>query len=189
MYRSIQILFIVVVVAFATGCRVETYSDGYSNHDADGSPDNYVLQISYQPVDSQYSGWAAVTAMLFDFHHMHYSQTDVVDFHYFLFGHDSASIDEINWLLWDLGDVDSAVTGTLSFDAIRAEINSGNPVLLQYGDYYEEHYMVLHGYDENGYVYLHDPAYGTRVVYYGDLYDRYFEGTQYHWVASLTLSD
>jgi len=175
MYKIIQVTFLTLTLALVSGCKVETQSD--SN----------VLKISFSPSNHEHWSWPAATSMVFDFLNLDYSQDDIVDFHYYHYGDSDVSTNDISWLLWDLGGIDSHLTGTLSFREIRSHINSGNPVLLHYGDYYSGHYVLLHGYDDNGHIYLHDPNYGTRVIHYDDLFYQEFYDLGYFWASSLII--
>jgi len=177
MNRIIQITFLALTLVLVSGCKVET------------RPDNHVLRVSFSPAHFDDWGWAAATAMVFDFNDTYYSQTEVVDYHYYHYGYDDVSINDISLLLWEIGGIDSYITGTLSFREIRTHINSGNPILLHYGDYYNGQYMLLHGYDDNGYIYLHDPDYGTRIIHYEDLFLQEFYGLGNYWSSSLIILD
>ncbi len=158
-----------------SGCRVETHSE------------NFVLDIHFIPAYEEQWGWAAATAMVFRHQGIYYHQADLVDYQYHYFGYRKPSINDISWLLWDLGGLDSYVTSTLTFGEIRSQLNQGKPILLQYGAYYSGHVLVLHGYDHQGHVYIHEPGYGTRVMHYDDLYYRYFQGSGRYWESSLIL--
>jgi hypothetical protein len=175
MNRIIQIFSLALIFSLVSGCNVETRSGGN------------VLRISFSPGSYEHGSWAAATAMVFDFHNIYVSQEDIVDFRYYYYGNGDVEISDISWLLWGLGGIDSRLTGTLSFQEIRFYIDSGNPILLQYGDYYNGHYSLLHGYDDRGHIYIHDPDYGTRVIHYDDLYFRKINGLEYYWESSLII--
>ena len=177
MLRTIHIIFLVLVAAIVSGCQVETY------------PSAHVLHIPFSLHSNDHSGWAASTKMVLHYRGLSYSQEEIIDYHQYYTHSRSATIDEISWLLWELGDIESVVTGTLSFAEIQSHIDLGEPVILQYGDYYDGHYVVLHGYDDDGYVYIHEPYFGTSVIHYEDLYHRYFHGKSQHWSSSLIVSD
>lgn len=165
-----------LIVILVSGCRVETKND------------DVVLHLFFSPSHHESWNWAAATEMLFDYHEIYYSQADLVGLSDYYFDYTTPSINDISWMLWVLADMDSYVTGTLSFSEIKAQLNQGNPILLQYGSYYDGRYLVVHGYDHNGRVYIHEPGYGTRVVNYDDLYSRYFAGSHYYWESSLIIS-
>lgn len=168
---------LILLVIFVSGCRVETRDD------------DLVLQLYFSPSHHESWSWAASTEMLFDYHGIYYSQSELIDFSLDYFSYTSPSIYDISWLFWIVGGLDSYVTGTLSFAEIRTQLNLGNPILLQYGSYYNERHLVVHGYDRNGYVYIHEPVYGTRVIHYDDLFNRYLSGRDYYWESSLILID
>ena len=177
MNQKIQIIFLALILALVSGCKVETRSD------------DHVLRVSFSPAYFDDWGWVAATAMVLDFHNTYYSQAEIVNYHYDHYGYDDVSIIDISLLLWELSGIDSRLAGTLSFREIRSHINSGNPILLHYGDYYNGHYVLLHGYDDNRHIYLHDPAYGTRVIHYDDLYLHELNGLGYYWSSSLIILD
>lgn len=177
MYRKNRITLLMLICIFVTGCRVETESR------------DFVLKVDFAPTYHDHPSWAAAAAMVFDYHDRYYTQTDLIDFSRYYFGYTHPSIDDIGWLFWDLIGLDSDVTGSLTFRDIRSQLNRGNPVLLQYGDYYRGHFLVLHGYDSNGHVYIHEPGYGTRIIHYDDLYYRTFHGEGHYWESSLILLD
>jgi len=168
-------ILLVLVVILVSGCRVETKND------------DFILQIYFTPSHHENWSWAASTEMLFDYHGLYYSQADLVDFSDYYFSYSSPSIHDISWLFWDLGGIDSYVTGTLSFGEIKAQLKQGNPILLQYGSYYNGQYIVIHGYDYSGHVYIHEPGYGTRLVHYDDLFFHHFSGRGRYWESSLIL--
>lgn len=176
MHRTIQIVILSLTLAMTSGCNIENRSE------------DHVLRISFAPAYHEQWGWAAATTMVFDYYSFYYSQADLVDYHDYYYGYGSVSIDKISRLLRDLGGINSLVTGTLSFRDIRSHINSGNPILLHYGDYYSGHYVLLHGYDNNGYLYLHEPDYGTRVIHYDDLFTKQIYGQGVFWTSSLIIS-
>ena len=175
MYRINKIVLLVLIFILVSGCRVETHSE------------DFILNLSFTPSYDEYSDWAAATAMVFNYHDRNYSQAYLVEFSDNYFGYGSPSIDDIGWLFWALGGLDSYVTGTLSFGEIRSQINEGNPVLLQYGGYYSGHFLVLHGYDSEGNVFIHEPGYGTRLIRYDDLYYCFIHGAGHYWESSLLL--
>lgn len=170
--RKILIIFLVILVS---GCRVETKND------------DLVLQIYFSPSHHENWSWAAATEMLFDYHGIYYSQADLVDLSNYYFAYNEPSIHDISWMFWALDGLDSYVTGTLSFGEIKAQLRQGNPILLQYGPYYKGRYLVVHGYDYSGHVYIHEPGYGTRLIQYDELLNRYFSGRNYYWEYSLIL--
>ncbi len=175
MYKTIQIAFLALTLVLVSGCKIDT------------QPETNVLRISFVSAKHDHWDWAAATKMIFKYNNIYYSQNDIIDYHEYRYGYGDVSIDKISWLLWDLGSIDSLLTGTLSFHEIRSNIDSGNPILLHYGNSYDGRYMLLHGYDDNGYVYLHAPYYGTRIIYYDDLFYRELRGLGYYWVSSLII--
>lgn len=168
--KKIVLLFAVILLA---GCRVETRND------------DLVLQIYFSPAYHESWSWAASTEMLFDYYGIYYSQADLVDASVDYFGYTNPSIDDISWLFWIIGGLDSHVTGTLSLNDIKAQLMQGHPVLLQYGSYFSGRFIVVHGYDNNHHLYIHEPGYGTRVIHYDELFNRRFYGKNYYWEASL----
>ncbi|MFT7186441.1 MAG: hypothetical protein ACI84K_001841 [Pseudohongiellaceae bacterium] len=175
MYRINKISLLILIFILVSGCRVETQTE------------DVVLHLSFATSQDEHRGWAAATAMVFNYRERYYSQAHLVEFSDNYFGYESPSIDDISWLFWELGGLDSYVTGPLMFGEIRSQLNEGNPILLQYGGYYGGHYLVLHGYDNQGNVYIHEPGYGTRVMHYDDLYYRFFHNEGHYWESSLIL--
>lgn len=168
-------ILIMLVVILVSGCRVETRDD------------DFVLQIYFTPTYHEHGSWAAASEMIFDYHGIHYSQSDLFHWSADYFGYSEPSIYDISWMFWLLSDLDSEVAGILSFGDIKAELKRGNPILLQYGSYYGGQYIVVHGYDYSGHVHIHEPGYGTRVVHYDELFHRSFSGGDYYWDASLIV--
>lgn len=175
MLRLSKVISSLLMIAVISGCRVESHSD------------ELVLDVYYTPAREEHWGWAAATAMLLSYHNISYSQTEIAYHQYDYFERNNPSLDDISWLLWGLADLDSYVTGTLTLSAIRSHIDRGTPILLQYGDYYSDHILVLYGYDQRGHVYIHEQGYGTRVLHYNDLYYHYFHNTGHYWESTLVL--
>ncbi len=132
MYRFNKIALLGLFFIVVSGCHVESQSE------------DFVLQIDFMPSYDEHRNWAAATAMVFDYHDIYYTQADLIEFSYNYFGYNNPSIDDISWLFWDLGGIDSYVTGTLLFREIRSQLSKGNPILLQYGSYYSGHLLVIH---------------------------------------------
>lgn len=156
-------------------------------HEQSHHTDDFSLEIYFTPSDHDDWGWSASTSMLFDYRGLSISQADLVDFHYYYSGYHTPSIDDIQWLLWDLGGLDSDITGTLTFSDIRFSLDEGSPLLLHYGDYFSGHFVVVYGYDHLGHIYIHDPDYGTRIIHYDDLYTLKFHGISHYWESTLIL--
>ncbi|MFT6029922.1 MAG: hypothetical protein ACI8O8_001663 [Oleiphilaceae bacterium] len=175
MNKTTQITLLSLIISLVSACTLETRSE-----------DN-ILRISFTPSHQENWSWAATTAMIFNHHNTDYSQNDIIDYYDYHYGYDEVSINEISWLLWDLAGIDSYLTGTLSLREIQTHINSGQPILLFYGDDYNGRYVLLHGYDDNGYLYLHEPEFGTRVIHYNSLYSLSFNNLAYYWSSSLLI--
>lgn len=149
---------------------------------------SYILEIETTPYRESDSSWARATEIILRHHQLYYSQQDLLDYQYvYLDTESTPTIDDISWLLWDLGGLDSYVSGTLSLIKIRSQLRQGSPVMLQYGPYYSGHYLVIYGYDDHDRVYIHEPGYGTRVIHYTDLYYQRFHGKGHYWESSLLI--
>lgn len=173
--KNLKIAALSLLIIGLSGCHVET-----RHH-----PHDFSLEIYFTPTHQDHWGWAATTTTVFDYYGIYYTQADLVDFHYHHYHYSNPSIDDLSWILWDLGGIDSHVESTLSFSEIKHEIDLGNPIYLHYGGYYSGHFLLVYGYDHRGHVYLHDPGYGTRVVHYDELFYQYFHGAGHYWEASL----
>jgi len=177
MHRFNRSVFLVIVLILLSGCHVETH------------PDDFILKIDFTTSHHEYRGWAAATEMLLSYHDIYYSQEDLFDYRFHYSDYGTPSIYDVSWLLWDLAGLDSYVTGNLSFGEIKYQLHRGNPVLLQYGGYFSGNFLVLHGYDHLGHVYIHEPGYGTRIVHYDDLYYWFFHNVGQYWESSLILEN
>jgi hypothetical protein len=174
MKRLTKVLVLLTLIFSLSACHVTTY------------PQRQILEIEFD-YHPQQSNWAAATKTIFEYHGFYYTQADLVDYHYRYVHSDIPSIDDISWILWDLAGIDSYVSSTLSRRDLTSEIDRGNPILIQYGAYYSGHYLVIYGYDSDGYYYIHEPGYGTRLLRYDDLDHHYFQGHGYYWESSLIL--
>ena len=176
MNNTIRIALVTIVLSLVSACSVETRTG------------ENILRISFTPSYDEHRDWAATTLIIFNYHHMpNYSQNDIIDYYDYHYGYNDTSINEISWLLWDLAGIDSHVTGTLSLREIRSQINFGQPILLFFEGDYDGRYMLLHGYDDNGYVYLHEPGFGTRVVHHNSLSPLRINNRAHYWTASLLI--
>jgi Peptidase_C39 like family len=172
-----KVLSGLLMIVVISGCRVESHDDGF------------VLDVYYSPAHKEHAEWAAATSMLFNYHNVYYTQDELIYYQYHYANYDTPSLADISWFLFDLAGLDSYITGSLTFSEIRYNIDHGKPILLQYGGYYSGHILVLHGYDQQGYVYIHEQGYGVRVLHYDDLYYRYFHNAGYFWESSLVLNN
>lgn len=70
-------------------------------------------------------------------------------------------------LLWG---VSTTATGSLSFEAVKGNIDAGRPMIVGYQSSFSGHVVVLFGYDEEQvggpYIAMHDPLYGSFLVPY-----------------------
>lgn len=176
MNKTICIALIPLILSLLTACTLETRTE------------ENILRISFTPSYHENWDWVATTLMIFNYHQSaYYSQSDIVNYYDYHYGYDNVAINEVSWLLWDLAGIDSQLTGTLNVREIRTHINSGEPILLFYGTDYDGKYLLLHGYDDSGYVYLHEPGFGTRVVHYNSLHSLRINNHLYYWTASLLI--
>ncbi len=66
----------------------------------------------------------------------------------------------------------------ITFQAVQSEINAGRPIIVAYRGSSAGHVVIIHGYDAQRNVYIHDPLYGSFVVPYGNSFSY---GGQFIW--------
>lgn len=169
-------LSVFLMITLLSGCKVETQENGYILH----------LEYTYS---SHQEHWATTTLSIFNYYHIYYSYSELLDHQYSHHDYGSQNLFDISWILWDLGRIDSSVTGTLSESEIAYQIRIGNPILLQYGDNVDPHFLLIYGYDGYDRFYVHEPGFGTHVLRYSDLYVHFFYGSRHYWDASLVIDD
>lgn len=66
-----------------------------------------------------------------------------------------------------LGGVSAQVVNSaLTYQEVVQEISANHPIIIAYQGSFAGHVVVLHGFDSQSNVYIHDPMYGTFVVPY-----------------------
>lgn len=171
-----KIIMLICISTLISGCHVSSH------------PRSHILKIDFSTYQEDRT-WATATEAIFKHYGLYYSYTDLLDYQYVYLDSGTPTVDDIDWILWDLGWLDSYVTGTLSRSDISYQLQKGNPILLQYGDYYDSHYLLIYGYDGHNHVYIHEPGYGTHRVHYDDLYYHHFHGRGHYWESSLIIDN
>ncbi len=177
MQNTIRLLLLTCSVFLLSACHEVEHSD------------REVLEISYQsPYNASYH-WTASLNMIFAYYRFSYSQPDILDYYHYSTNTFDIYLHDIGWLLWELGDLDSDIIGTLTKAELYYELNQGKPVLLHYYDDFglNDKYIVIHGHDHHGHFYLHEPGYGTRLVHYNDLFSYSSNGKRFYWESSILI--
>lgn len=132
--------------------------------------------------------WAAVSEMVLGYYGRPIEQCQILTGWFqadccrlFLACRTTAPLQVIQQTLLAVGGLRSDVTGPLTFQALAAEIDAGRPVIAAYAGT-AGHVVVMYGYEPNGFVYIHDPLFGSFKVPYGATFSY---GGQLVWVATI----
>ena len=144
-----------------------------------------VLPTQFVPQSTQVWCWAAVTTEVLNYFGFAGDQCQIVSLTLSGYTNNSfccpfviggpcfrtGQLFEIQQALSLIGGIASSVTGPLTFQQIRSEINAGDPIIAAYLGSFSGHVVVIFGYDDtSGEIYIHDPFYGQFVVPYASTF-------------------
>lgn len=171
------IIFLCLIASFTavTGCRVTTDN----NH--------FVLDMHYSHPPSPYAGWLSTTYTTLHYYGVPVSYAGIEYEYQYYYGSHYPSLQDLSWLLWDLGGIESGITGWLSLGELRLSIDRGHPVWINYGNYDHGHLLLVYGYDTWDRIYVYEPGFGVRVIHYDSLSTWTFSGVVHYWEYSLVI--
>ena len=165
---SIQLLALALVASSLLACW-DDFSSPTAPEDPGSSSSSRVLPVSFVPQQTGVWCWAAVSEMVLRYYGVGvfqcqilsgWAQTDCCNFPGFCLT--TASIPVIRQTLAFYGVGSTYAAGPLTFAQVAAEIDARRPIIIAYRGYARTgHVVVLYGYDADGFVYIHDPLYGT----------------------------
>lgn len=129
--------------------------------------------------------WAASSQSVLDHYNIFSVQDGIVKVVKGSVVNKTATVDEVQEGLEAYG-LDSSATGSLSFNKLKGELNSGDPVIA--GIVYSDgggHMVVIDGYEEDGtskYIEFMDPAKGSHVV---KSYSSFKDSSSQEWLESI----
>ncbi len=176
MKNGIIRLCLIATIIVLAGCRVTTTGNDY-----------YVLDMQHSHSPSSYASWVSTTYTTLHYYGFPYSYTEILYEYEYYYGSLYPSLYDLSWLLWDLGGIESGITGALSFEELRLSINQGHPIWINYGSYNYGRLVMVYGYDKRGRVYVYEPGYGVRVMHYDSLRTWTVSGNVYYWEYSLLI--
>ena len=176
MKNGIICLCLFLSVIAVTGCRVTN-----ENH-------HFVLDMHYSHPPTSYAGWISTSYTTLQYYGVPVSYAEIKYEYEYYYGSHYPSLQDLRWLLWDLGGIDSRISGWLSLEELRLSINRGHPVWINYGTYDYGHLVMVYGYDNWGRVYVYEPGFGVRVIHYDSLRTRNVNGLIYYWEYSLIFN-
>ncbi len=150
-----------------------------------------VLSVPYVGQQTEVWCWAAVSEMVLRYYGRPVAQCQILSSWYrgdcCAFPSlclTTASIPVIRETMFQFGGVGSAyLPRAMTFAELSSEINAGRPLIIAYRGSFSGHVVVLYGYDPEGFVYLHDPYFGTfRRVPYGQSFSY---GGQLFWAETI----
>lgn len=168
----IRFCLIASIIA-VSGCRVTT------------SDNQFVLDMHYSNPPTSHANWVSTTYTTLHYYGFPLSYAEIEYEYEYYYGSPYPSLYDLSWLLWDLGNIESGITGWLSLEELRLSINRGHPVWINYGSYNNGHLLMVYGYDIWGRVYVYEPGFGVRIIDYDSLSTRTVRGVVYYWEYSL----
>jgi len=161
------------VVLLGLTLALSSCSDTLSPTEPDSPGEGRVLNVFLARQQTDVWCWAAVSEMVLGYYGRPVAQCQILSAWYqadcctfALSCRTTAPLQVIQQTLFAGGGLRSEITGPLSFPALAAEIDAGRPVIAAYRGV-SGHVVVMYGYDPNGFVYIHDPLYGSHRVPYG----------------------
>lgn len=155
-------------------------------------PPRAVLDIPFRLSQSEGWTWAAISEMILRYKGVNTSQCEIQNSYYSidccnrpadcrLMG----SLRQIELDLLTLGKLESQHQfSPLTFQQIKVQIAQGNPVVASYERTGYLHAALIYGYNDAGYVLIHDPLTGSSTIPYNDAL-RYGSGSNYlEWTES-----
>ncbi len=135
-----------------------------------------VLSVSLARQQTDVWCWAAVSEMVLRYYGQQVAQCQILSGWYrgdcCAFPglcRTTAPIAVIQETLFAFGVGSSYLPRALTFEELAFELDAGRPIIIAYRGSFAGHVVVLYGYDPDGFVYIHDPFFGTfRRVSYGN---------------------
>ncbi|MGD2067570.1 MAG: C39 family peptidase [Gemmatimonadota bacterium] len=170
----------------AVGLAVTVSACDSSIFSSDGPSDApVVLSVPYRAQQTQVWCWAATSEMVLAYYDVNIPQCEILSAWMQTnccvvnpVCERTASLQVMQGTLNYFGGLESYISGALTFDQVRTEIDAGRPLILAYSNSFAAHVVVLYGYDpRNASVYVHDPYFGSFNPPYGSSFN--YGGTMY----------
>ncbi len=165
--------------------------DDFSTPTEPGPPGGgNVLAVPFVAQQTNVWCWAAVSEMILRYYGNPVAQCQILSAWYqgdcctFASAcRTTASIAGIQQTLSAYGVGSAYLPRAMSFGELSAELDAGRPIILAYRGSFTGHVVVMYGYDPDGFVYIHDPFYGTfQLLPYGSSFSY---GGQLSWSETI----
>jgi hypothetical protein len=157
-----------------------------SNPSSSGYSDTRILNVSKTFQHTQSWCWAASEQSALSAYGIMISQERIVTFTYGYLVDSPATTAQIQNGLY-INGISSQLTGALSLEQIKANIRSGNPIIMFYTGSFVGHFVVLYGFNGNN-IYIFDPIFGSQIAPYTSTF--YYNGgnNPLYWTQSIVMS-
>jgi len=136
-----------------------------------GGVDGTLLNIPFEPQRTQVWCWAAVIKMAYSNFGIPLPQERIVIHTFGTAAEAAAEVHQIRSTLSFQGGIETSFRPyPLKMDEVKAEIDSGRPIIVVYRESFAGHVVLIYGYDDDDNLYVHDPYYGSVVVPYGNTF-------------------